>query len=245
MRNEAETPVRRTHSANAPPHASPDRFLYPGGGTLTWDIRKGLVHAMWGTLNVLTGRIDTFAVWSLVSMIGSVSILLMLFCAGSILMGSAAVGLIAVFLFLLIYNGGLANYQLITLAYAFSWRMMERLYNNPTHFIPLYRTETAALTPSGIENIYIKAHETIRGGCHRLTTTHLPLGGIYPPDRWQSFRVTRDRWTITVPPDLSPGLYRVGVKLLVITQYPNYTIRDFLNDQDSIAGVVMAEVIVE
>jgi hypothetical protein len=682
-------------------YAFPDRFLYPDGGILTRDIRKGLVHAMWGTLNILTGRTDSLAVWPLVSMIGSAFMLLALFCAGSILMGSAAAGLIAAILFLLIYNEGLAHYQLVTLAYAFpfgkifyiallafairyftsgkriylslsvlasvaatgthinhflltafimtvfsavalgaaspdrrrrlagavilpaglgiilanlpylllryirdyapnneihshvqgifyitdtlyvvnplvfyqlggplfllsavsavvlwnrsrrnepvtylrwsviavvalvfnpilvpllmerisylllrfefavpsallpaflvrtlwsrargrerifsrrrtvvGWiavlifavypilgiargfaytpekvrtarrdgfrslfdlyeainarlpagsviasdpltsysipaftdqfvactldqhsipndstalerildhrdivtpgtglaeilrtldryqetyllingripptvpvafwkpdsanarRTIERLYGRPAYFNPLYRTETAslfavtdaprsgiredeepvpryigpviapedtaALTPSGVESIHIrdvavgrrsvrrgeklavtiewvssrpsapgsysafvrfdsdyekgplyrdwygklyrKLYEAVHGERHRFTATHAPLGGIYPPDRWRPFRVIRDRWTITVPPDLSPGLYRVGVKLMVTTQYPNYTIRDFLSDRDSMAGTIMTEVNVE
>lgn len=99
--------------------AFPDRFLYPDGGALTRDIRKGLGHAMWGTLNMLTGRVDVLPVWPLISAIGSVSMVLTLFAAGTILFQSAAVGLIAVFLFLLLYNDGLTGYQLITLAYSF------------------------------------------------------------------------------------------------------------------------------
>ena len=99
--------------------AFPDRFLYHDGGTLTRDIRKGLAHAMWGALNVLTGRIDVLPVWPIVSVIGSVFMLLALFCFGSILIGSAATGLIAVFLYLLVYNDGFTNYQLVTLAYTF------------------------------------------------------------------------------------------------------------------------------
>ncbi|MCK4237275.1 MAG: hypothetical protein KAX38_09160 [Candidatus Krumholzibacteria bacterium] len=105
--------ISRSHEA------FPVQFLYRDGGLLTRDIRKGLVHAMWGTVNSLTGRSDAYAVWSLISAIGSVFIILALFCAGILLFRSASIGLLSAILFVLCYHGGLKSHQLITIAYSF------------------------------------------------------------------------------------------------------------------------------
>jgi hypothetical protein len=97
----------------------PEQFLYRDGGMLTRDVRKGLGHALWGGINVLTGRTDAYAVWPLVSVIGSIFIILALYSAGSIMFGSASVGMIAALLFLLVHNDGLRRSTLIFIAFPF------------------------------------------------------------------------------------------------------------------------------
>ncbi len=97
----------------------PEEFLYRDGGMLTRDIRKGLGHALWGGINVLTGRTDAHTVWPLVSVIGSMFIILALYSAGSIMFGSASAGLIAVLLLLLVHNNGLRDRTLIYIAFPF------------------------------------------------------------------------------------------------------------------------------
>ena len=97
----------------------PQQFLYSEGGALTRDIRKGLGHAMWGTLNTLTGRHAFHPVWGLVSLISSVFVLLALYCTCILLFGSSSLGLVSAVLFLLYYHKGLRGHQLITVAYAF------------------------------------------------------------------------------------------------------------------------------
>lgn len=99
--------------------AFPGTFLYKEGGTLTRDIRKGLGHAMWGTINVLTGRTDVLPVWPLISLFGSILIILSIFCAGVLLFQSAPIGLLAAILFVFCYHGGLTGRQLTTIAYSF------------------------------------------------------------------------------------------------------------------------------
>lgn len=105
--------ISRSHEA------FPSDFLYREGGTLTRDIRKGLGHALWGTINVLTGRTDAYHIWPLISLFGSILIILSLFSAGVLLFRNATIGLLAAILFLLSYHGGLAGRQLITIAYSF------------------------------------------------------------------------------------------------------------------------------
>lgn len=97
----------------------PERFLYRDGGGLTRDIRKGIFHAMWGTIETLTGRKDFHAAWPLTSLIGSIGIVLALFCAGTLLARNSAVGMLAALLFVFSYHSGLRGLQLITIAFPF------------------------------------------------------------------------------------------------------------------------------
>ncbi len=99
----------------------PDRFYYPESGVLTRDIRKGMIHALWGAIDSLTGSPDVAAVWPLISLIGSVFLVVSLYCAGLALFGSAAIGLAASALFVLYYQGGLAGFQLIYSAAGYSF----------------------------------------------------------------------------------------------------------------------------
>lgn len=99
--------VSRTHEA------FPDQFYYHDGGILTHDIRKGVGQALWGALNALTGRRDAAPVWPLMSLIGSIFMLLALFCAGLVLFRSASIGLIASILFVLFSTGGLRGDELV------------------------------------------------------------------------------------------------------------------------------------
>ena len=99
--------------------AFPEQFLYKDGGTLTRDIRKGLMHSVWGALNILTGRKDVAAIWPLISAIASLFTVLAFFCAGFLVFNSSAIGLIASFIFVFIQGGGLGSYRLITAAFSF------------------------------------------------------------------------------------------------------------------------------
>lgn len=105
--------VARTHEA------FPRNFLYEKGGMLTRDIRKGLSHAMWGSLIAMTGSRDVAGLWVFISLTGSIFILIAFYCSGLLLFRSRAIGLLSSISFLLFYNGGLTGYQLITIAYSF------------------------------------------------------------------------------------------------------------------------------
>ncbi|MGD1048413.1 MAG: hypothetical protein ABR899_06640 [Candidatus Krumholzibacteriaceae bacterium] len=93
--------------------AFPDRFYYGESGALTRDIRKGMIHALWGAINSLTGSPDVAAIWPVIALIGSTFFILSLYCAAFVLFESAAMGLVAAILVVLYYEGGLAGYQLV------------------------------------------------------------------------------------------------------------------------------------
>ena len=122
--------VSRTHEV------FPEQWYYRDGGMLTHDIRRGLLHALWGTLNSFTGRNDAIAIWPIVSLIGSAAFIVALFCAGGALFGSPAIGVIAAVLFVLLYRGGLREIELIRMAYAFLFGKI--FYVTALAFLPRY-----------------------------------------------------------------------------------------------------------
>ena len=97
----------------------PDQFMYRNGGLLTRDIRRGLLHAVWGTLNAAASGTHAMPVWPFVSWIGSIFVLLGIFCLGIQLFRSQAIGLSGVILYLLFHQGGFAGHQLFINAYSF------------------------------------------------------------------------------------------------------------------------------
>ena len=105
--------VSRTHET------FPSSFYYKDGGILTKDLRKGMYHAALGSINALTGFNKTFDIWKIISLTGSVLIIISLVCAGFLLFGNFTIGLIAAILFILFYHSGLKGYQLITIAYGY------------------------------------------------------------------------------------------------------------------------------
>ena len=114
----------------------PDCFYYKNGEMLTRDIRKGVYHSVWGTINALTTRYEVHEIWPLISIIGSVFIILALFCSGQILFRSSAVGIISVILFLLFYRGTTRGYPLITINYPFPFGKIFFLIS--LSFLPYY-----------------------------------------------------------------------------------------------------------
>ncbi len=97
----------------------PSQFIYKDGGMLTRDIRRGLLHGMWGAINTATSRTDVLPIWPFLSWIGSIFVLLGIFCLGVQFFKSQGIGIFAVILYLLFYQGGLAGHQLILNAYSF------------------------------------------------------------------------------------------------------------------------------
>jgi len=97
----------------------PDPFLYREGGMLTRDIRKGLFHSIWGTVNTVAGRIEAYPVWPLFSWMGSVFLLLGIFCLGVQFFGKQSIAVTGVILYLLYYRGGQAGHQLVMNGYAY------------------------------------------------------------------------------------------------------------------------------
>ncbi|HVO77019.1 MAG TPA: hypothetical protein VMT60_03455 [Candidatus Bathyarchaeia archaeon] len=118
----------------------PEHFYYPESGVLTRDIRKGMIHALLGAINSLTGSSDVVAIWPVIGLIGSAFLLISLYCAGLALFGSAAIGLVAAVLCVLFYGGGLADHQLVYNAagyafgkafYVFAFAFLPRCLSSP------------------------------------------------------------------------------------------------------------------
>lgn len=99
----------------------PDEFMYKDGGMLTRDIRRGLLHGMWGAINVATSRVAVHPVWPLFSWIGSIFVLLGVFCFGMLLFRNQSIAVAAVLLYFFYHQGGLAGHQLIMHAYSFNF----------------------------------------------------------------------------------------------------------------------------
>ncbi|HER44034.1 MAG TPA: hypothetical protein ENO08_06205, partial [Candidatus Eisenbacteria bacterium] len=99
--------------------AFPEQFIYQDGGQLTKDIRRGLMHSVWGTVNLLTCKTDVSEVWPLISWIGSLFLLLAIFCLGMQLFGSQAISILGVVLYIFFFQRGLAGHHMITAAYGF------------------------------------------------------------------------------------------------------------------------------
>ena len=99
----------------------PDRFYYAESGVLTRDIRKGMIHALWGAVNSLTGSPDVAAIWPLISLIGSIFLVVSLYCAGLVLFGSAATRPRRRRALRALLQGGLAGYQLVYNASGYSF----------------------------------------------------------------------------------------------------------------------------
>jgi hypothetical protein len=97
----------------------PEQFIYRDGGMLTRDLRKGLLHSMWGTIDAVTRSGDFLPSWPLISWIGSLLLLLSILCLGIQLFGSQYIGILGVILYILFYQRGLAGHSLTMAAYGF------------------------------------------------------------------------------------------------------------------------------
>ncbi len=99
--------------------AFPDGFIYEDGGLLTRDIRRGLLHSVWGTVNLLTGRVDVHTVWPIISWVGSLFLLLAIFCLGIQLFDDQRISILGVIFYIFFFQRGLAGHHMITAAYGF------------------------------------------------------------------------------------------------------------------------------
>jgi len=97
----------------------PGQFIYRDGGLLTRDIRRGLLHAVWGAVNLPTSRVDVHTVWPIISWTGSLFLLLAIFCLGIQLFNDQIIAITGVILYILFFQMGLAGPHLITVAYGF------------------------------------------------------------------------------------------------------------------------------
>ena len=99
--------------------AFPDQFIYRDGGLLTRDIRRGLLHSIWGTANLLTTRPDVHTIWPIISWTGSLFLLLAIFCLGMQLFDDQRISILGVIFYIFFFQRGLAGHHMITAAYGF------------------------------------------------------------------------------------------------------------------------------
>ncbi|MBU8920964.1 MAG: glucosyltransferase domain-containing protein [Bacteroidales bacterium] len=97
----------------------PEVNLYSVGGILTKDLRKGLSHGLWASINLASGRTDPIPVWPLISVIGAIFMLLVVFYVAVRIFGDGSTGLLAVFITIFIFMGGLSRLNLVYTAYSF------------------------------------------------------------------------------------------------------------------------------
>jgi hypothetical protein len=93
--------------------------------------------------------------------------------------------------------------------------------------------------------IYRKIIEQIKGRRFRFRYDKLPFNGVNPPDRWEPFNTVRENFSISVPEDISAGVYVISIKMAHKTQYPNYTMKEIFTDDDFYNGADIAKVFVE
>ena len=101
--------------------AFPDGCYYGTAGTITRDIRKGLLHSLVGAADRMTGASDPLAAWNLTAWLSAVLLIAVLFNAASALLESPAAGAAAVVLLVLADRGGLAGNALLYTATGFGF----------------------------------------------------------------------------------------------------------------------------
>jgi hypothetical protein len=90
-----------------------------------------------------------------------------------------------------------------------------------------------------------KLVEKWRGERYRFRADHMIQGGLFAPDVWDEGEIVEDDVRVQIPTDIAPGRYRVEAKMRRVANQPNYYLRDYLYDDDSLSGVQIGEVTIE
>jgi len=90
-----------------------------------------------------------------------------------------------------------------------------------------------------------KLVEKWRGERYRFRADHMIQGGLFAPDVWDDEEIVEDDVRVKVPTDIAPGRYRVEATMRRVANQPNYYLRDYLYDDDSLSGVAIGEVTIE
>ena len=93
--------------------------------------------------------------------------------------------------------------------------------------------------------IYRKILEKTKKHRFRFRYGHLPLNGIFTPDKWPPMHIIKDSMIINIPEDIASGEYTISVKMSERPQYPNYSLKDILSDNDYFNGPDMGKIIIE
>jgi hypothetical protein len=90
-----------------------------------------------------------------------------------------------------------------------------------------------------------KLVEKWRGERYRFRADHMIQGGLFAPDVWDDGEIVEDDVRVQIPTDIAPGRYRVEARMRLVANQPNYLLRDYLYDDDSLSGVEIGEVTIQ
>ncbi|MBI4721268.1 MAG: hypothetical protein HY770_08635, partial [Chitinivibrionia bacterium] len=79
--------------------------------------------------------------------------------------------------------------------------------------------------------------ERVGGYLSRYRTDRMPFDGLYPPDMWPLGAPAAEEVQVTLPPSLADGAYDIQLKLVEDSLLPNFSVRDFLYNEDSYSSV--------
>ncbi|MDD4857367.1 MAG: hypothetical protein PHD74_04580 [Candidatus Krumholzibacteria bacterium] len=99
-----------------------------------------------------------------------------------------------------------------------------------------------ALYRESLGKPYRKLLELFTRHRYRFRIDFQPLGGMSPPDTWPPMREVRDRVSVAIPQDIAPGTYTISLKLGKITQFPNYSLKDIMTDDDVYGGSIVSTI---
>jgi hypothetical protein len=77
---------------------------------------------------------------------------------------------------------------------------------------------------------------------YRLTRTYRLKSGFTHPDQWDVGRTVRQDFSLVVPREMASGGYRVKIAVRRAAYLPNRTMRDYFTNDDSLDGVVAADI---
>jgi len=93
--------------------------------------------------------------------------------------------------------------------------------------------------------IYRKILEGIRGYKFRFRYSGVPTNGMFTPEKWPPMQVVTEALNIKIPGYITPGEYTISVKMAKQTAYPNYSLRDLINDDDRFDGPDFGRITIE
>jgi hypothetical protein len=93
------------------------------------------------------------------------------------------------------------------------------------------------VAPAPVAKPVRKMVEMVNHERYRFRQDHLPVGGAYGVDLWQTDEVVRDSFEIVVPGDVAAGAWQVQARMMAEAPYPNYRLSDYFHDVDYYSGL--------
>jgi hypothetical protein len=80
---------------------------------------------------------------------------------------------------------------------------------------------------------------------YRFTWSERLMSGDTYPDQWQPDRAVGQDFSFPISRWMTPGTYEVRIKVVRLSYLPNRVLADYLSNDDSLEGIVVAEVTIE